>query len=152
MSNWIERIKNYDDVVKDLKAINKACVDKESDKDKLKNKIEKLTKELQESEDLRKKQVLEGQAVVQEKQQILKEKDLIIENLRSDISELLKKLDEHESEIKALSHQISILTNKKINLEEKIEFLKNNRRSPNIEELRDYTEKRKRSVKSATKN
>lgn len=34
MSNWIERIKNYDDVVKDLKAMNKACVDKESDKDK----------------------------------------------------------------------------------------------------------------------
>lgn len=144
MSNWIERIKNYDDVVKDLKAMNKACVDKESDKDKLKSKIEKLTKELQETEDLRKNQVLEGQAAVQEKQQILKEKDLIIENLRSEISELLKKLDEHESEIKALRHQISILTNEKTKLEERVEFLKNNRRSPNMEELKDYEERRKK--------
>lgn len=144
MSNWITRIMHYENAIKDLEARDKACCDKERDKEKLKNEIKTLRNELKESEDLRKIQILEGQAVVQEKQEIIKKLHDDISVLKKEKTELVKKANSCINEIKSLRGQISSLTDEKAELEERVKFLKNNRRSPNMDELIQYTERRKR--------
>lgn len=144
MSNWITRIRQYESAIKDLEARDKACCDKERDKEKLKSEIKTLRNELKESEDLRKMQILEGQAVVQEKQEIIKKLYSDISLLKKEKTDLIKKISSCQSEIKALTGQISSLIDEKMQLKERVEFLKNNRRSPNMDELIQYTERRKR--------
>lgn len=147
MSSWIERIKNYDEKVEMLKLQCKACFDKEEDKRKLKKQIVKLEKQiiklendLKNLDDARKNQIIEGQAVIAEKQKM-------INDLKSTLSENKKTLTNDKKEIKRLSTQISLLTNEKAKLEDLVEFLKKNRRSPNMEEIKNYELKRKKLLK-----
>ena len=118
---------------------NTECRKKEERIKKLKDEIKKCVTEKQEC-------ILSGQAVIEEKVNQIK-------NLQKNILQLETKIQLKEQQrrkavgsIGGCKTKISNLEKEIKNLNERIDFLKNNRRAPSIEELKDYDFKRKKSV------
>lgn len=59
---------------------------------------------------------------------------------------LKAKINSQEKEISNLKEQLEEKDKLLADANRKVDFLKNNRRSPNLEELKDYEQRRKRSI------
>ena len=108
--------------------------------------IEKLQHDLKLKEQEKQECILSGQTVIEEKTNQIK-------SLKKDISLLESKLNTKEKQrrkaagsVGGCKIKIKKLEEEIKNLNERIEFLKTNRRAPSIEELKDYKYKRKKSV------
>lgn len=137
LEGFIKGSSYYKEIEKEAEDFNTECNRKQ-------RRIEKLQHELRSKEQERKELVLNGQGVIEEK-------ILTIKNLENDITNLENKLKEKENQrrkavgsIGGLKRQIKKRDEEINTLNERIEFLKTNRRSPNLEELKDYTLRRKR--------
>lgn len=109
-------------------------------------KIEKLQHDLKLKEQEKQECILSGQAVIEEKTNKNK-------TLEKEILELKNKLELKEKQrrsavgsVGSCKVKIKKLEEETKNLNERIDFLKTNRRAPSIEELKDYKYKRKKSV------
>lgn len=108
---------------------------------KQRNKIAKLKQEIELEKELKQECVDEGQKVIDEK-------NIVINKLELMNVELNNKLKEKESARRKLASKIGGYQARINKLEMQVEFLKTNRRSPNIEEIKDYELKRKRRLKN----
>lgn len=144
MSSWIERIRNYDSVVEELQNQIKESSVKEEDKKKIKRELNTRIVLLEEEKKILYEQIDETKETYE------KELNALKVNHEKEIDKLKLKLQREKEEKTALASSKGGLVSKvnrqdkKIKkLESQIEFLKNNRRSPSLEELKSYTEGRK---------
>lgn len=132
----IKSTKIYKELQLESESYNLECQRKEDRIIKLKQKVKEVIEEKQEC-------ILSGQTVIEGKIEEIK-------NLRITILSLEQRLEEKERQRRKVAGSIggykSALRKrdtKIADLNKTIEFLKSNRRSPNIEELKDYEFKRK---------
>lgn len=147
MREWI--IDKFDDFIKSTEVYkeleeesnnyNTECQKKEDRIKKLKDEIKRCKAEKQDC-------ILSGQLIIEERVNRIKD----LEKKNSALEEKIQiKEQQRRKAVGSIGGYKS--KNKKLeeenkNLKETIEFLKNNRRAPNIEELKDYKFKRKKSV------
>lgn len=111
---------------------------------KKQRKIEKLQDELRFKEKEKQELVLSGQAVVEEKTETIK-------ILKAEVEKLKSELRKKETQRRKTAGKIGGLRKKISKLEEVNKFLKENRRSPSLEELKDYEQRRKKLLKKRNK-
>lgn len=104
------------------------------------NKIKKMAKEIEEYNKVKDGYIREGQ-------KIINDKNIMINELELKNVELTKKIKDKESARRKLASKIGGYQAKINKLEHQVEFLKTNRRSPNLEEIKDYEYRRKRGTK-----
>lgn len=85
--------------------------------------------------------------VMETLREVLEEKEQEKKDLLDIISKLETDLEEKESQRKRTASKVGGYQKEINKLKEQVEFLKNNRRAPNLEELKDYTLRRKRGNK-----
>lgn len=109
-------------------------------------RIKKLKEDIKECKAEKQECILSGQAIVEEKVLTIKNLKNVIANLENKLKEKEKQRRKSAGSIGGLKKQIKRQEEVIEKLEKQVEFLKTNRRAPNIEELKDYFGRRKKSV------
>lgn len=137
LDGFIRNSTVYTDLEKERNDFDAECGKKQ-------RKIESLQKDLKFKEKEKQELVLSGQTVIEEKTETIK-------NLKTEIERLENKLKEKEIERRKVAGRIGGLKTKIVNrnkrikeLEDTNNFLRNHRRAPTIEELKDYQLRRKK--------
>ena len=135
--NFIKSSTFYKELEKESESYNVECSKKEARIQQLRENAKQCIAEKQEN-------ILAGQGIIEEK--ISK-----IKGLEKEVNDLKDKLQEKELQRRKLAGSVGGYKTKVKRLEEEIEslneridFLKNNRRAPSIEELKDYEYRRKK--------
>lgn len=113
--------------------------EQQKDITKLIRKNNTLKRELENEKGIKNEIITASQETIEEKNKAINKLELI--NLK-----LNEKLKEKEKARRKLAGKIGGYQKQINKLEMQVEFLKTNRRSPSLEELKDYELKRKRSV------
>ena len=137
LDEFIKNSEIYKDAVEEAESYDIECGKKQ-------RRIEKLQSDLKFKEKEKQELVLSGQTVIEEKTETIK-------NLKVEIERLETKLKEKEAERRKAVSSIGGLKTKIVNRDKKIkkledtnDFLRNHRRAPNLEELKDYQLRRKK--------
>lgn len=138
-NDWIKSTEVYRQKEEEANDYNLECQRKEERISKLRDDIKQCKAEKQEL-------ILGGQVIIEAKineiKGLEKQKAILEEKLQTKEQQRRKlagSIGGYKSKINKQEKEIN-------NLNERIEFLKTNRRAPNIEELKDYKYKRKKSV------
>lgn len=147
MKNWLKGC--IDDFIKSTDVymeIEKEANDYNAECQRKEERIKKLRDDLKQCRAEKQEIILGGQVIIEEKineiKGLEKQKAILEEKLQTKEQQRRKAVGSIggcKVKIKKLEEEIK-------NLNERIEFLKTNRRAPSIEELKDYDFKRKKSV------
>lgn len=137
LENFIKSTEIYKNLEKEAESYNIECSKKEA-------KIQQLRKDAKRCITEKQECILSGQGIIEEKISKIKWLEKEIDDLKDKLQEkeqqrrkLAGSVGGYKTKIKRQEEEIE-------NLNERIDFLKNNRRAPNIEELKDYEYRRKK--------
>ena len=130
LDGFIKKSTVYTKLEEESESYNNEC-------DKKQRKIESLKDELKQCINEKQECILAGQEVIEEKVKIIKK-------LENKLEEKEKARRKAVSSTGGLKKQIKNQAEVIEKLEKSVEFLKTNRRAPNIEELKDYFYRRKK--------
>ena len=135
--NFIKTSSFYKEIEKEAENYNAECSRKE-------NKIQQLRKDAKQCIAEKQECILSGQGIIEEK--ISEIKRLKEENagLKDRLQEKEKQRRKAVSSVGGYKAKVTRLEEEIKNLNERIDFLKHNRRAPSIEELKDYEYRRKK--------
>ena len=140
-NDWIKSTEVYRQKEEETNDYNLECQRKEERIKKLRDDIKQCKAEKQEC-------ILSGQAIVEEKVLTIKNLKNVIANLESKLKEKEKQRRKSAGSIGGYKAKIKKQEEVIESLEKQVEFLKTNRRAPNIEELKDYFYRRKKKIKT----
>lgn len=137
LERFIKSTEIYKNLEKEAESFNVECSKKETRIQQLKKETKQCIAEKQEC-------ILTGQGIIEEKVSEIK-------GLKKENADLKDRLEEKEKQRKkavcsvgGYKTKIIRLEEEIANLNERIDFLKHNRRAPSIEELKDYEYRRKK--------
>ena len=137
LENFIKSSSFYKEIEKEAENYNAECSKKET-------KIQQLRKDAKQC-------IVEKQECILSGQGIIEEKISEIKGLKKENADLKDRLQEKEKQrrkavgsVGGYKTKVARLEEEIENLNERIEFLKHNRRAPSIEELKDYEYRRKK--------
>ncbi len=129
LDGFIKKSTAYKEIEKEAENYNTECSRKQ-------RRIEKLQHDLRFKEQEKQELVLSGQTVIEEKVETIK-------NLQAEVEKITQKNKTIENKRRKAVSSIGGLKKEINKLKEANDFLKKNRRSPSLEELKDYQYRRK---------